>query len=193
MRSRPVQHIHLRSWHPPAYSTGALASWLNRWLSPCSCRLRSSVSALHRRRASHPAPRLRGQAHLAGGAPHLAACLGVETGPVRALTVLCTVVNRLAQAGKDGAFRHNRAVRPPALRQPHPTRLTALRAPLGALSTLQQPRPQPQPPLLRNLVTGARVILFSQDLRVAEIAAVWSRCFRFYVRSTAARANLLTL
>ena len=188
MRSRPVQHIHLRPWHPPAYSTGALASWLNRWLSPCSCRLRSSVSTLHRRRASHPAPRLRGQAHLAGGAPHLAACLGVEMGPVRALTVLCTVVNRLAQAGKDGAFRHNRAVRPLALRQPHQTRLTPLRAPLGALSTLQQPRPQPQPSLLRNLVTGAWVILFYQDLRVAEIAAVWSRCFRFYVRSTAARA-----
>ena len=117
----------------------------------------------------------------------------METGPVWALTVLCTVVNRLAQAGKDGAFRHNRAVRPLALRQPHPTRLTAVRAPLGALSTLQQPRPQPQPPLLRNLVTGARVFLFSQDLRVAEIAAVWSRCFRFYVRSTAVRAYLLTL
>ena len=112
---------------------------------------------------------------------------------MRALTVLCTVVNRLAQAGKDGAFRHNRAVRPLALRQPHPTRRTAVRAPLGALSTPQQPRPQPQPPLLRNLVAGVWVILFSQDLRVVEIAAVWSRCFRFYVRSTAARANLLTL
>jgi len=47
--------------------------------------------------------------------------------------------------------------------------------------------------LLRNLVTGAWVILFSQDFRVAEIAAVWSERFRFYVRSTAARAYLLTL